>query len=148
MLHKSLYLLISIIIATFLVVLQTTSSNFIWLSSIDMPVSIALFFETFFADLAGMNAGGEVPLIGLITIGMLLAYSVARVLLMRVTIRKSYIYGFVGAASILAIVTLMPLAFYNLDLLAGARTTTGKVVLVLCGLISGYYFGSKLEEET
>ena len=41
----------------------------------------------------------------------------------------------------------MPLAFYNLDLIAGARTALGKSILILCGFLSGYYFGSRLEEK-
>ncbi len=147
MLKKSLYLIISILIATVLVVLQTTISNLIWLSSIDMPVSIGLALNTFFADLIGMNLGGAIPLVGLVAAGMLIAYGVTRILLIWIDTRKSYAYALAGAAAILAIVLLMPLAFYNLDLIAGARTTLGKIILILCGLLSGYYFGSKIENK-
>jgi hypothetical protein len=147
MLKKSLYLIISILIATVLVVLQTTLSNLIWLSSIDMPVSIGLVLNTFFADLIGMNLGGAIPLVGLVAAGMLIAYGVTRILLIWIDTRKSYAYALAGAAAILAIVLLMPLAFYNLDLIAGARTTLGKIILILCGLLSGYYFGSKIENK-
>jgi len=147
MLKKSLYLIISILIATVLVVLQTTLSNLIWLSSIDMPVSIGLVLNTFFADLIGMNLGGAIPLVGLVAAGMLIAYCVTRILLIWIDTRKSYAYALAGAAAILAIVLLMPLAFYNLDLIAGARTTLGKIILILCGLLSGYYFGSKIENK-
>lgn len=147
MLKKSLYLIISILIATVLVVLQTTLSNLIWLSSIDMPVSIGLVLNTFFADLIGMNLGGAIPLVGLVAAGMLIAYCVTRILLIWIDTRKSYAYALAGAAAILAIVLLMPLAFYNLDLIAGARTTIGKIILILCGLLSGYYFGSKIENK-
>ena len=147
MLKKSLYLIISILIATVLVVLQTTLSNLMWLSSIDMPVSIGLVLNTFFADLIGMNLGGAIPLVGLVAVGMLIAYCVTRILLIWIDTRKSYAYALAGAAAILAIVLLMPLAFYNLDLIAGARTTIGKIILILCGLLSGYYFGSKIENK-
>ena len=147
MLKKSLYLIISILIATVLVVLQTTLSNLMWLSSIDMPVSIGLVLNTFFADLIGMNLGGAIPLVGLVAAGMLIAYGVTRILLIWIDTRKSYAYALAGAAAILAIVLLMPLAFYNLDLIAGARTTLGKIILILCGLLSGYYFGSKIENK-
>ena len=147
MLKKSLYLIISILIATVLVVLQTTLSNLIWLSSIDMPVSIGLVLNTFFADLIGMNLGGAIPLVGLVAAGMLIAYGVTLILLIWIDTRKSYAYALAGAAAILAIVLLMPLAFYNLDLIAGARTTLGKIILILCGLLSGYYFGSKIENK-
>ena len=145
MLKKFLYLIISILIATTLVVLQTTLSNLIWLSSVDMPVTIGLTLKTFFGDLIGMNTGGAIPLVGLVAVGMLLAYSVAKILLIWIDTKKSYAYGLAGAAAILAIVLLMPLAFYNLDLIAGARTALGKTILILCGFLSGYYFGSKLE---
>ena len=145
MLKKSLYLIISILLATVLVVLQTTLSNLMWLSSVDMPVTIVLTFNTFFGDLIGMNSGGAIPLVGLVAVGMLLAYLVAKILLIWINTKKSYAYGLAGAAAILAIVLLMPLAFYNLDLIAGARTALGKTILILCGFLSGYYFGSRLE---
>ena len=145
MLKKSLYLIISILLATVLVVLQTTLSNLMWLSSVDMPVTIGLTLNTFFSDLIGMNSGGAIPLVGLVAVGMLLAYLVAKILLIWINTKKSYAYGMAGAAAILAIVLLMPLAFYNLDLIAGARTALGKTILILCGFLSGYYFGSRLE---
>ena len=145
MLKKSLHLIISILLATVLVVLQTTLSNLMWLSSVDMPVTIGLTLNTFFGDLIGMNSGGAIPLVGLVAVGMLLAYLVAKILLIWINTKKSYAYGLAGAAAILAIVLLMPLAFYNLDLIAGARTALGKTILILCGFLSGYYFGSRLE---
>ena len=145
MLKKSLYLIISILLATVLVVLQTTLSNLMWLSSVDMPVTIGLTLNTFFGDLIGMNSAGAIPLVGLVAVGMLLAYLVAKILLIWINTKKSYAYGLAGAAAILAIVLLMPLAFYNLDLIAGARTAIGKTILILCGFLSGYYFGSRLE---
>ena len=145
MLKKSLYLIISILLATVLVVLQTTLSNLMWLSSVDMPVTIGLTLNTFFGDLIGMNSDGAIPLVGLVAVGMLLAYLVAKILLIWINTKKSYAYGLAGAAAILAIVLLMPLAFYNLDLIAGARTALGKTILILCGFLSGYYFGSRLE---
>lgn len=145
MLKKSLYLIISILLATVLVVLQTTLSNLMWLSSVDMPVTIGLTLNTFFSDLIGMNSAGAIPLVGLVAVGMLLAYLVAKILLIWINTKKSYAYGLAGAAAILAIVLLMPLAFYNLDLIAGARTALGKTILILCGFLSGYYFGSRLE---
>ena len=147
MLKKSLYLIISILLATVLVVLQTTLSNLMWLSSVDMPVTIGLTLNTFFSDLIGMNSGGAIPLVGLVAVGMLLAYLVAKILLIWINTKKSYAYGLAGAAAILAIVLLMPLAFYNLDLIAGARTVLGKTILILCGFLSGYYFGARLEDK-
>ena len=112
-----------------------------------MPVTIGLTFNTFFGDLIGMNSGGAIPLVGLVAVGMLLAYLVTKIMLIWINTKKSYAYGLAGAAAILAIVLLMPLAFYNLDLIAGARTVLGKTILILCGFLSGYYFGSRLESK-
>jgi uncharacterized RDD family membrane protein YckC len=47
-----------------------------------------------------------------------------------------------------AIVGLMPLALYNLDLIAGARSLLGKVYLICSGMIAGYYFGARQTEES
>jgi len=47
-----------------------------------------------------------------------------------------------------AIVGLMPLAFYNLELIAGARTFVGKGYLIFTGVIAGYYFGSRQTENS
>jgi hypothetical protein len=41
----------------------------------------------------------------------------------------------------------MPLAFYNLDILAGGRSILGKSILTLFGLISGYFFGTSLDKQ-
>ena len=109
MLKKSLYLILSILIATALVVLQTTLSNLMWLSSVDMPVTIGLALKTFVGDLIGMNSSGAIPLVGLVAVGMLLAYTVAKILLIWVDTKKSYAYGLAGAAAILAIVLLLSL---------------------------------------
>ena len=94
-----------------------------------------------------MNLGGAIPIIALIAIGFLVAYLVTKILLIWVNLSKSYAYALAGAAAILAIVLLMPLAFYNLDVLAGGRSFLGKSILVFFVLISGYYFGNSLEKE-
>ena len=146
MFKKYIYFVISIFIVTILVVLQTTLSNIFWLSSVDLPISLSLILKTYFSDLNGMNFGGQVPLVALVAAGYLIAYSVVELFLIWVDVKKPYAYAFAGGAALLAIVLLMPLAFYNLDLIAGARTAIGKSILVLCGILSGYYYGSKLEK--
>ena len=93
-------------------------------------------------DLVGMNSKGAFPAIGLIFVGLLIAFITARIIAIWSSIKKSTLYAMAGGAALLAIVALMPLAFYNLDLIAGARTLVGKVYLVLAGVLAGYYFGS------
>ena len=94
-----------------------------------------------------MNGGGAVPLIALIGMGMCSAFLVARILLIWVNVNKPVAYGLAGAVAILAIVLLMPLAFYNLDILAGARSILGKSILTFYGFLSGYFFGSVLKKK-
>ena len=147
MLINSFNLFISIVLATCLVILQETMSNIFWLISVDMPVSLIIFLKTYFNNLYAMNLSGAIPLIALIAIGFLIAYSVTKIILIWVKVSKSYAYAFAGAAAVLAIVLLMPLAFYNLDILAGGRSVLGKSILTLFGLLSGYYFGKKLEKQ-
>ena len=144
MIKSSFYLFFCILIATSLVILQETMSNLVWLISVNMPVTFGVFIATYFDNLFMMNGGGEVPLVALVAIGMSFAFFVAKILLIWVKISKSVAYGLAGSAAILAIVLLMPLAFYNLDILAGGRSITGKTILSLYGFVSGYFFGASL----
>ena len=134
--------LISLLIATFLLVTHTTATNLFWLQSIGMPVDMGIIVSAMATDLVGMNSKGAFPAIGLIFVGLLIAFITARIIAIWSSIKKPTLYAMAGGAALLAIVALMPLAFYNLDLIAGARTLGGKVYLVLTGVLAGYYFGS------
>ena len=147
MIIKSLNLILSIIIATCLVILQETMSNIFWLISVDMPVSLGVFISTYLNNLFAMNLSGAVPMIALIAIGFLIAYLVTRIILIWINVPRSYAYAVAGAVAVLAIVLLMPLAFYNLDILAGGRSVLGKSILTFFGLLSGYYFGKTLDRQ-
>ena len=147
MIKSSFYLFFCILIATSLVILQETMSNLAWLISVNMPVTFEMFIATYFDNLFMMNGGGEIPLVVLVAIGMSFAFLVAKILLIWVKISKSIAYGLAGSAAILAIVLLMPLAFYNLDILAGGRSITGKTILSLYGFVSGYFFGASLSSK-
>ncbi|MDA9983746.1 hypothetical protein N8456_08605 [Porticoccaceae bacterium] len=138
--------LISLIIATFLVVTHTTATNLIWLQSINMPVDFQLVIATMATDLVDMNSRGAFPTIALIFVGLLIAFITARIIAIWSSIKAPYLYALAGGAALLAIVALMPMAFYNLDLIAGARTVAGRAYLVVAGLIAGYYFGSHIQK--
>ena len=147
MMVKTFYLVLSILIATCLVILQETMSNLFWLISVDMPISIGIFLSTYLKNLMSMNLAGAIPLIVLVAIGFLIAYSVAKIILIWIKVSRAYAYALAGGVAILAIVLLMPLAFYNLDILAGGRSILGKSILTFFGLISGYYFGASLDKQ-
>ena len=144
MLKNILMFLVTVFITTFLLVSQTTISNLMWLSSLNMPVSASIVVTSIFHDLISMNTQGEIPAAALVALGMVIAFIVARITLIWIPIKKRYVYAFAGGAALLMIVLLMPLAFYNLDLLAGARSTLGKLFLVISGILGGYFFGTNL----
>ena len=137
MLKNILMFLVTVFITTFLLVSQTTISNLMWLSSLDMPVNASIVVTSIFHDLISMNTQGEIPAAGLVAPGMVIA-------LIWIPIKRRYVYAFAGGVALLMIVLLMPLAFYNLDLLAGARSTLGKLFLVISGILGGYFFGANL----
>ena len=107
-----------------------------------MPVDLWIVVSTMATDLVGMNSKGAFPAIGLLFVGLLIAFITARVISIWSSIKKPTLYALAGGAALLAIVALMPLAFYNLDLIAGARTLAGKIYLVCAGMLAGYYFAS------
>ncbi|MBT5103623.1 MAG: hypothetical protein HOA40_04890 [Porticoccaceae bacterium] len=146
MIKGSVSFLVAVAIATVLLVTQTTASNIAWLSSMDMPIDTSVVASMLIGDLIGMNFKGEFPVAALIFVGMLIAFVVARIVLVWVDIDKRYLYALAGGAALFAIVGLMPLAFYNLDLIAGARSLLGKVYLICSGMIAGYYFGARQTE--
>ncbi|MDE0748131.1 MAG: hypothetical protein OSB23_10125 [Porticoccaceae bacterium] len=146
MIKASISFLISVAIATVLLITQTTFTNLVWLSSMDMPIDVSVILSMMASDLISMNIKGEFPVGALVLVGMLIAFIVTRILLIWVNIDKRYLYALAGGATLFAIVGLMPLAFYNLDLIAGARSVFGKGYLIFTGMIAGYYFGARQTE--
>ena len=148
MIKQSISFLVAVTIATVLLITQTTVTNIAWLFSMDMPVDASVVISMIAGDLIGMNVNGAFPVGGLVLVGMLIAFIVTRIALIWVNIDKRYLYALAGGMAMFAIVGLMPLAFCNLELIAGARTFTGKGYLIFTGVIAGYYFGTRQTEET
>ena len=136
--------LISVLIAMSCVALQTSVSNLLWLNSINMPVTVSVIVSMLMSDLVGMSAAGAYPIIVVVFAGLLIAFIVAFLLSKWINTGRRVLYALAGGTALFAIVVLMPLAFYNLDLIAGARTLCGKLCLILGGAIAGYYFGAQL----
>jgi len=130
----------SVIIAMSVLAVQTSLSNLWWLHSTDMPVSATVIVSTLVTDLIGTSFLGEVPIIAILLVGLLIAFVVAFLIINRTALHRSYLYTLAGATALFAIVVLMPMAFYNLDLIAGARTVLGKCCLIAGGAVSGYFF--------
>jgi hypothetical protein len=146
MLRRIFFLLNSSLLAMCFVTLQTSISNLLWLSSVDMPVTIQLIISMILQDFIGMSILGAFPIIVVVLVGLSIAFLVAFLLSKVVQANSTLLYTLSGGAALFAIVVLMPLAFYDMDLIAGARSLVGKGVLIFGGLVAGYYFGSKLKQ--
>ena len=147
------FLFLTILLVSFLVGTQTTLSNLIWLSSIDMPVTFSVLISSIYHDFILMTLTSSPPplpplplLPVLISIGLVISFSVTWIVLRWIKTQKKYAYGIAGAAALAFIFYLMPLLFFGVDMLAGARTLTGKIILVICGYLGGHFFGSRVSK--
>ena len=155
MIKKILFFLLSIFLTSFLVGAQTTILNLMWLSSLEMPVTLMVYISSIFKDfymlslspVVGMLPISIPPLLPtLIFLGFLISFSVTWLALKWVKVEKKYAYGIAGAVALFFIVYLMPVVFFGVDMLAGARTPLGKVSLIICGYLGGHFMGSKLNK--
>ena len=155
MIKKILFFLLSILLTSFLVGAQTTILNLMWLSSLEMPVTLMVYISSIFKDfymlslspVVGMLPISIPPLLPtLIFLGFLISFFVTWLALKWVKIEKKYAYGIAGAVALFFIVYLMPVVFFGVDMLAGARTPLGKLSLIICGYVGGHFMGSKLNK--
>ena len=147
------FLLLSILLVSFLVGAQTTVSNLIWLLSVDMPVTFTVLISSIYQDFILMTLTSALPplpplpvLPVIITIGLVISFGVNWIVLRWIKTQKKYAYGIAGAVALAFIFYLMPLVFFGVDMLAGARTLIGKITLVICGYLGGHFFGSRLSK--
>ena len=147
------FLFLTILLVSFLVGAQTTVSNLIWLSSIDMPVTFTVLISSIYHDFILMTLTSAPPplpplpvLPVIISIGLVISFGVTWIVLRWIKTQKKYAYGIAGAVALAFIFYLMPLLFFGVDMLAGARTLIGKIILIFCGYLGGHFFGSRLSK--
>ncbi|MDP6917395.1 MAG: hypothetical protein QF895_05515 [SAR86 cluster bacterium] len=145
------FLFLAILLVSFLVGAQTTVFNLIWLSSVDMPVTFGVLISSIYHDFVLMTLTPAPPLPlpllpTIIALGLFLAFGVTWIVLKWSGVQKKYAYGIAGAMALVFIVYLMPLLFFGVDMLAGARSTIGKISLIICGYLGGHFFGSRLSK--
>ena len=147
------FLFLTILLVSFLVGAQTTISNLFWLSSIDMPVTFTVLISSIYHDFILMTLTSAPPplpplpvLPVLISIGLMISFGVTWIVLRWIKTQKKYAYGIAGAVALAFIFYLMPLLFFGVDMLAGARTLIGKIILIFCGYLGGHFFGSRLSK--
>ena len=145
------FLFLAVLLVSFLVGAQTTVFNLIWLSSVDMPVTFGVLISSIYHDFVLMTLTPAPPLPlpllpTIIALGLFLAFGVTWIVLKWSGVQKKYAYGIAGAMALVFIVYLMPLLFFGVDMLAGARSTIGKISLIICGYLGGHFFGSRLSK--
>ena len=147
------FLFLAILLVSFLVGAQTTVFNLIWLSSIDMPVTFGVLISSIYHDFVLMTLTPSTPplpplplLPTIISLGLFIAFGVTWIVLKWIGIQKKYAYGIASAMALVFIVYLMPLLFFGIDMLAGARSPVGKISLIICGYLGGHFFGSRLSK--
>ena len=145
------FLFLAILLVSFLVGAQTTVFNLIWLSSVDMPVTFGVLISSIYHDFVLMTLTPAPPaplplLPTIISLGLFIAFGVTWIILKWTGMQKKYAYGIAGAMALVFIVYLMPLLFFGVDMLAGARSTIGKISLIICGYLGGHFFGSRLSK--
>ena len=145
------FLFLAILLVSFLVGAQTTVFNLIWLSSVDMPVTFGVLISSIYHDFVLMTLAPAPPaplplLPTIISLGLFIAFGVTWIVLRWAGMEKKYAYGIAGAMALVFIVYLMPLLFFGVDMLAGARSTIGKISLIICGYLGGHFFGSRLSK--
>ena len=145
------FLFLAILLVSFLVGAQTTVFNLIWLSSVDMPVTFGVLISSIYHDFVLMTLTPAPPaplplLPTIISLGLFIAFGVTWIILKWAGIEKKYAYGIAGAMALVFIVYLMPLLFFGVDMLAGARSTIGKISLIICGYLGGHVFGARVSK--
>ena len=138
-------LFFSAIITAFLSVPITTASYTIWLSSIEMPVTLNLFIASLIHD--WFNLG--ITLFLLFLAGFLIAFLITFIIRKIFTINlisEPFSYAIAGSVCILLILVLTVVLLFETQIIAGNRTVVGTLLHVLAGFAGGYFFGYFLKK--
>ena len=138
-------LFFSAIITAFLSVPITTASYTIWLSSIEMPVTLNLFIASLIHD--WFNLG--VTLFLLFLAGFLIAFLITFIIRKMFNISiisEPFSYAIAGSTCILLILVLTVVLLFETQVIAGNRTVVGTLLHVLAGFAGGYFFGYFLKK--
>ena len=138
-------LFFSAIITAFLSVPITTASYTIWLSSIEMPVTLNLFIASLIHD--WFNLG--ITLFLLFLAGFLIAFLITFIIRKMFNISiisEPFSYAIAGSTCILLILVLTVVLLFETQIIAGNRTAIGTFLHVLAGFAGGYFFGYFLKK--
>ena len=125
--------------ALFTVLLVTpisSISNIIWLSSVDMPISLLSALEVLLFDFQRLG----IALFAVFTIAFSIAFTVAGLVSKFTNFGGRNLYAMAGAVAIGVALILMVELLFQTQLLGGNRSFIGKVLHWVAGFFGGYFF--------
>ena len=125
--------------ALFTVLLVTpisSISNIIWLSSVDMPISLLTALEVLLFDFQRLG----IALFAVFTIAFSIAFTVAGLVSKFTNFGGRNLYAIAGAVAIGVALILMVELLFQTQLLGGNRSFIGKILHWVAGFFGGYFF--------
>ena len=125
--------------ALFTVLLVTpisSISNIIWLSSVDMPISLLSALEVLLFDFQRLG----IALFAVFTIAFSIAFTVAGLVSKFTNFGGRNLYAIAGAVAIGMALILMVELLFQTQLLGGNRSFLGKILHWVAGFFGGYFF--------
>ncbi|NCX35009.1 MAG: hypothetical protein EBX23_06570 [Proteobacteria bacterium] len=125
--------------ALFTVLLVTpisSISNIIWLSSVDMPISLLSALEVLLFDFQRLG----IALFAVFTIAFSIAFTVAGLVSKFTNFGDRNLYAMAGAVAIGVVLILMVELLFQTQLLGGNRSFIGKILHWVAGFFGGYFF--------
>jgi len=125
--------------ALFTVLLVTpisSISNIIWLSSVDMPISLLSTLEVLLFDFQRLG----IALFAVFTIAFSIAFTVAGLVSKFTNFGGRNLYAMAGAVAIGVALILMVELLFQTQLLGGNRSFIGKILHWVAGFFGGYFF--------
>ena len=143
---KSLFhFLIVLVLTMFLIAFHSSLLNLIWLASIKMPITISASLAMFIGDVEGLLFNGAFTVPILISMLYAITFIFTAVIRIWTVFPARVMYAVAGAFTFIIITLVLPLLVNNIDLIANARSSNGKLTLIIIGAIAGMYFGSFVE---
>ena len=110
-----------------------------------MPITISASLAMFIGDVEGLLFNGAFPVPILISMLYAITFIFTAVIRRWIVFPARVMYAFAGAFTFIIITLVLPLLVNNIDLIANARSSNGKLTLIIIGAIAGMYFGSFVE---
>ena len=114
----------------------TSISNLMWLSSVEMPVTILSTLEVILFDFQRLG----VALFAVFSIAFAIAFTVSGLISKYTNFGGKKLYALAGAAAIGVSLILMVELLFQTQLLGGNRTFIGKVFHWIAGFFGGVFF--------